>query len=157
MLKEKQNAPEFTLDAMDGSQRSLSEMLAQGPVLLAFFKISCPVCQYTFPFLQRLHEAAAGQAVQFFGVSQDSAAATDFFLKDYGIEFPTLLDTYAGGYAVSNAYQIRSVPSAYLIEPDGTISLTMEGFEKAAFEALGERGGVAAFAPGEDVPAFRPG
>jgi hypothetical protein len=29
-------------------------------VVLAFFKISCPTCQYAFPFLERLHRAYGG-------------------------------------------------------------------------------------------------
>lgn len=156
MLKEKQPAPEFTLQTMEGEEIALSSLLAGGPVFLAFFKISCPVCQYAFPFLERLHRDAGG-GVQLVGVSQDSAAATDHFLKEYDITFPTLLDTYAGGYAVSNAYGIHKVPSGFLVEPDGKVSMTMEGFERAAVEELGERAGAAAFEPGEDVPAFRPG
>ena len=43
-------APDFTLRAMDGKQFSLRDALARGPVVAAFFKISCPTCQYTFPF-----------------------------------------------------------------------------------------------------------
>jgi len=27
----------------------------------AFFKVSCPVCQYTFPYLERLHKAQGDQ------------------------------------------------------------------------------------------------
>ena len=42
-------APDFTLPTMDGKQFSLSEALTHGPVVAAFFKISCPTCQYAFP------------------------------------------------------------------------------------------------------------
>ena len=44
-------APEFELKAMDGRRFILSDELAHGPVVLAFFKVSCPTCQYAFPFL----------------------------------------------------------------------------------------------------------
>ncbi len=43
-------APDFELKAMDGKRFVLREELARGPVVLAFFKVSCPVCQYAFPF-----------------------------------------------------------------------------------------------------------
>ena len=36
MLREKQAAPDFTLEAMDGSRLSLQETLAKGPALLVF-------------------------------------------------------------------------------------------------------------------------
>ena len=47
-------APQFELPAIDGTKFSLKDALARGPVLAAFFKISCPVCQYAFPFFDRI-------------------------------------------------------------------------------------------------------
>ena len=41
-----------------GSEHSLEEILARGPALLAFYKVTCPVCQNTFPFLERIYEGA---------------------------------------------------------------------------------------------------
>jgi peroxiredoxin len=51
-------APEFRLPRADGGEIGLAEITVQGPALLAFFKISCPVCQLTFPFLERIHQAS---------------------------------------------------------------------------------------------------
>ena len=45
------SSPDFKLQTMNGQQFSLRDALAKGPVVAAFFKISCPVCQYAFPFL----------------------------------------------------------------------------------------------------------
>ncbi len=47
-------APLFELRDAAGNEYSLAEALRKGPVIAAFFKISCPVCQFTFPFLERL-------------------------------------------------------------------------------------------------------
>jgi len=143
------------LQSAGGGRFTLRELLAEGPVAVAFFKSSCPVCQFTFPFLERLHRE--GRGVRFFAVSQDNEATTQRFIEEYGLTFPVLLDRFDEGYPASNAYRIRAVPSLFLIEPDGTISLTMEGFEKAALEALGERVQAAPFRAGEDIPVFRPG
>jgi len=46
-------APPIALATLDGEKVSLGEALKKGPVLAAFFKVSCPVCQFTFPFLER--------------------------------------------------------------------------------------------------------
>ena len=54
-------APDFDLKTLDGKRFSLGEELASGPVVLAFFKVSCPTCQYAFPFLERLHKAYGSQ------------------------------------------------------------------------------------------------
>ncbi len=157
MLKPGQRAPAFALPGMDGGEYRLSEILATGPAVLAFFKISCPICQYTFPFLERLHGGSAGAGLRFLGISQDSKPATQFFLNDCGVTFPALLDTYESGYAVSNAFGIRRVPSVFVIDPDGFIDLATEGFVKADLEELGGRIGVSPFRDGENVPAYRPG
>ena len=69
-------APDFSLKALDGKEYSLEKLLERGPAVVAFFKISCPVCQFTFPFLQRLHERYAGDGASVIGVSQDDARST---------------------------------------------------------------------------------
>ena len=94
-------APDFTLPAMDGKQFSLREALARGPVLAAFFKISCPTCQYALPFLQRIYIAHGNKAVTIVGISQNTKKDTAAFIKEYGITFPVLLDD-TSSYPASN-------------------------------------------------------
>ena len=53
-------APKFSLPMVDSGSFSLPEALQRGPVLLAFFKISCPVCQFALPFVERLYQAWQG-------------------------------------------------------------------------------------------------
>jgi len=149
-------APSFQLKNLDGVERSLAEMLAAGPVIAAFYKISCPVCQFTFPFLERLHKGSGGD-VQFNAVSQDNAADSRRFNQEYGVSFGTLLDEERAGYKASNAYGISKVPTVVLIEKDGTVSWSMEGFVKAELEALGRRVGINPFQPGEYVPEWTAG
>ncbi len=149
-------APVFELRDPDGVSHSLHSLLERGPVLLAFFKVTCPVCQYTFPFLERLHQGGAG-GIQVVGISQDGAAATRDFCEEFGVTFPILLDESGAGYAASNAFGIQSVPSLFLVEPDGQIALSGSGFSKRELEALGRRAGVVTFRPDERVPEQRPG
>jgi peroxiredoxin len=92
-----QTSPEFSLKSLDGKEVSLGKLLEQGPVVAAFFKISCPICQFTFPYLQRLAERYAGAGVSIIGVSQDDASSTKDFNREYGIKFPTLSDFSGNG------------------------------------------------------------
>jgi peroxiredoxin len=154
MLAAGARAPEFDLDTAAGGAEALAGARARGPALVAFFKVSCPVCQMTFPFLERLHRQADGK-LQVLGVSQDSAADTRDFNREYGVSFPVLIDRR--GYPVSNAFGIESVPSLFLIEPDGAISLAGAGFSKRDLEAVGRRVGATPFRAGDQVPEFRPG
>lgn len=156
MLAPGDPAPAIELPDLDGRRRTLADALKQGPVLVAFFKISCPVCRMTFPFLQRLADSAAAAAPGLLAVSQDDAADTREFRQRTGVSMPTLIDT-PRAWPASNAYRITSVPSLFLVETDGRISLAAEGFDKAAMERLGARFQVAPFRPDESVPALRPG
>ena len=87
--------PVFRLKALDGKDVSLGELLENGPVVAAFFKISCPVCQFTFPFLERMYKRYGGDGATFLGISQDDARATKDFAKEFGVTFPMLLDEKA--------------------------------------------------------------
>jgi peroxiredoxin Q/BCP len=147
-------APEFTLPRLDGGETSLAEIAAGGPALLAFFKISCPVCQLAFPFLQRLHQPGK---LPVYGISQNKAADTRDFARRYGVTFPLLLDLEETGFPVSNAYGLTNVPTLFLIERDGAIARTIHGWNKQQMAGLGARNGVAVFRPEENVPEWKAG
>jgi peroxiredoxin len=157
-------APEFSLKALDGKDHSLQQLMQQGPVVAAFFKVSCPVCQFTFPFLERIYKRYGGDNVTFLGISQDDARATKDFAKEFGTTFPMLLDEKQKGYPASNAYGLTSVPTIFLIETDGTVKISCMGFAKKDLESiareLAERKKItpaALFRPDESVPAHKPG
>jgi len=120
------------------------------PVLLAFFKISCPTCQFTFPYLQRMADK-----VPIVGISQDDSESTDGFRQAFGLTFPILLDPPR--YLVSNSYALSHVPSLFLVEPDRRISLAADGFSRRVLEEIGQRFGAVPFKGGERVPEFKPG
>ncbi|HUK86070.1 MAG TPA: TlpA disulfide reductase family protein [Terriglobales bacterium] len=156
-------APEFTLPGMDGKKFSLTEALKRGPVLAAFFKVSCPVCQFTLPFLERIHKACAGTKATVLGISQDDKKETAAFLREYGISFPVLLDD-TRSYPVSNAYGLTNVPTVFLITSEGGIEISSVGWSRQDVESLAARLAQAAgkppaavFRPGEDVPDFKAG
>jgi cytochrome c biogenesis protein CcmG/thiol:disulfide interchange protein DsbE len=157
-------APGFSLKALDGKEFSLDKLLERGPVIAAFFKISCPVCQFTFPFLERIYKRYGGDTVTFLGISQDDAKATKDFAKEFGVTFPMLLDEKQKGYPASNAYGLNSVPTIFLIETDGSVKISCMGFDKKDLESiaaeLAERKKIAPtalFRANESVPDYKPG
>jgi peroxiredoxin len=156
-------APDFELKSVDGKRVSLSEELSRGPVLLAFFKVSCPTCQYEFPFLDRLHRAYGSKGVRLIGVSQNDAKETAAFIKEFGITFPVLLDD-TRSYPASNAYGLTNVPSVFWVAQDGEIEVSSVGWVRADFEEINRRTADAEkiapalmFKQGEDVRDFRAG
>jgi len=155
-------APSFSLVDVSGQAQSLEKALATGPVLVAFFKVSCPTCQYAFPFLDRLHREFAGKGAAVWGISQDDASASRDFAAEFKLSFPILID--AKPYAVSNQYGVSVTPTIFLVGKDGEVRVTGEGFSKQdlldAQRSLAEEHAVKAgtlFAPGERIPEFKPG
>jgi peroxiredoxin len=156
-------APEFTLKTTDGKPFSLREALSQGPVVAAFFKISCPVCQYALPFLDRVHRAYGDKHVTIVGISQNGKRDTLAFMKEYGVSFPVLLDD-TDTYPVSNAYGLTNVPTVFWIAQDGEIEVSSVGWLRKDIEDINRRAAMAGgdspqpvFRVGEDVADFRAG
>jgi len=150
-------APPVEFHGVEGNTLPLTEILKSGPVLLFFYKASCPVCQFTAPYVERMYETPGRQDVQFFAVSQDDADTAWEFSRDCGITFPTLRDEEGRGYPASNAFGISQVPSTFLIDVDGTVAGALDGFSKSEFERLGCKVKAPPFLEGEYVPAWKAG
>ena len=155
-------APNFALNGTNGQSFALGEALEKGPVVAAFFKIACPVCQFTFPFLERLYNAYGSDHVSFVGISQDDARDTKEFCAEFGVSFPALLDE--DGYPVSNQYGLTTVPTVLLIATDGQVKVSSVGFVKADLETISSdlgsylgRAPATVFRPDEVVPESKPG
>jgi len=162
LLETGTKAPDFKLSGTDGKSYSLKEKLSSDLTLIAFFKINCPTCQFTFPFLEKLHKNYAGKGFALWGISQNNQAETREFASQYQISFPLLLDQ--NNYQISYAYGITVVPTMFLIDKNQEIIFTSEGFAKEDLEKLS--GDIAArvgatvidiFAGESYVPAFKAG
>ncbi len=161
LLRAGQRAPGFKLKRLEkGAAKGiadLAELLASGPVLLAFFKSTCPVCQMTLPFLERIHRGRTPGSLEVYGISQDDAETTREFAGEFGLSFPMLLDTEESGYPASNNYGLSHVPSLFLVGRDGTIAWSLEGFHKRELLEVAAQAGVDPFLPGENVPEWKAG
>ncbi len=162
LIRAGKSAPPFGLTATDGKTYSLAEALKNGPVLAAFFKVTCPTCQYTFPFLERLHQQLRANGVQIWGIAQDGVKDSQRFARDYSVTFPILIDDKP--YRVSRQYGLEYVPTLFLIQPDGTIAIESEGFTKR--DLLEIQRSLARtlsapvgdlFSPKEAIPEYKPG
>src|SRR5262249_5827059 len=143
LLQPGARAPEFRLPRLDGSpaagdsEATLHDLISGGDALLAFFKITCPVCQFTFPFLERLHQGG----LPAIGIAQNDAEDTPDFNREFGLTFSTLLDPEDNDFPVSNAFGISTVPPLFLVQPDGVIARVQGGWSRRDIEWLGGKAG----------------
>lgn len=152
MKRVNDHAPDFNLQETNGGTVSLKNQLGGRPAVVALFKVGCPTCQYTFPFLERLHKSG----VNVVGISQDDAKDTRAFADKYGITFPLGIDV--PGYSISKAYGIGTVPSMFAVDGDGSIRYVAEGWVREEFEELAKKTGAPpVIKSGESVLDFKAG
>lgn len=154
-------APSFKLLDAGGTPRSLAELTAGGPALLVFFKTSCPTCRLAFPVIGEL-ERRYGDAAPVVAVTQTDLATTTAWLAEHGFAGPVLDDERAR-FQVSNAYEVRSVPTLILVA-DGRVVATSEGWDRdrmnrwaADLGAATGRESPPVSVEGDGRPVYKPG
>lgn len=137
MLKTGTQAPLFQLADDEGRETSLQHHLAGGPVVVAFFKISCPTCQFAFPYLNRLFQEGG---VPVLGVSQNDALATRGFRSPYGL-FVSDLAGFGRGW-LSGKQRLPDHPCSFAVS------------DRAGPKHLDQRGRILANGLRSDCPSF---
>jgi thiol-disulfide isomerase/thioredoxin len=129
--------------------------------IVAFFKTTCPTCELTWPYLERLRRLAEGSGLSFAAVSQDRPVLAADFQKRLGTHLPTFYDLEP--WQASERAGLETVPTVFLLGEDGTIAQSLVGFQRAGLEGLAasaaKRGGRPGplFGPGDEVPEVKPG
>ena len=111
-------APDFTLHDMDGQPVSLSKYKGQA-VLLDFWASWCGPCIANLPYLRRIKQKTADQPVVFLNLSIDAnETAWRNAIKKHKIKGVHVRTT---GSDVGKMYNVRGVPSYFLVDPQGRI------------------------------------
>lgn len=132
----------------------------EGETLYAFFKTTCPTCEFSWPFLERIRRSGGG--LRIVGVSQDPPEEAREFAARLDTRLPTLYDTRS--WETSDRLGITHVPTFFRVGADGALRGTVVGFDRAAVEGFADESARLAgrepaplFRPDENVPAMKPG
>ncbi len=111
------SAPDFTLPDLKLANVRLSDYRGK-LVLLNFWASFCAPCRSEMPALENLWQRYRdkGLVVLALSTDRDNLRRVETFIKEGHYSFPILLDT-AG--AVRKNYEIRALPTSYLIGRDG--------------------------------------
>lgn len=117
-----QEAPDFTVEMLDGSRLTLSN-LRGGVVLLTFWSPECSMCRAEMAVVQtKVIDRLEDEDFTYLPVSRGLSRETvERFCEDNGYTFPVGLDPDRSIYEL---YATRYVPRSFLIDRDGTIALT---------------------------------
>jgi peroxiredoxin len=93
VLRIGQKAPEFSLPDSEGKTRALSELVKDGPVILAFFPFAFSgVCDKEMCAFRDAFSNLQGIGFRVVGVSVDSVYTLKAFSQTYNLPFPLLSD-----------------------------------------------------------------
>jgi peroxiredoxin len=132
---------------------------SSGPTVVFFYKVTCPVCQMAAPPARRFEQAYPGRTR---GIGQDPQEKLAEFDRTYGLGFPSIEDLPP--YDISNAYGIRTVPTTFLVDQEGSILDVVESWDREGLNRLSkELASLLGVDPmtiselGDGLPPFRPG
>jgi len=113
-------APDFSLQDEKGETYRLADLRGR-PLLVNFWASWCGPCRAEMPALEKVSQRYREQGFLVLGVNatnQDDAKAASAFAQQLGLSFPILFDQDG---SASRLYQVRSLPSSFLIDADGVI------------------------------------
>ncbi|MEO4053742.1 TlpA disulfide reductase family protein [Solibacillus sp. CAU 1738] len=111
-------APDFSLETLDGTQLALSDLKGQ-KVLLNFWATWCAPCKAEMPHMQSFYEKYKDKNVTVIAVNlQDSRDKLASFVEEYGLTFPISLDTTG---EIGSQYKVFTIPTSYFIDEQGGI------------------------------------
>lgn len=88
----------------------------------------CRPCSQSLPFLEQLGREFGPQGLSVVGINTDEdPAAAERFLAKHGVSVPTVRDP--GARQVGRSFAVRKLPTLLLVDRDGVIRYTHEGFQ----------------------------
>lgn len=137
MIEPGQQAPPFTLESTGGVSTSLADLIGRGPALVVFVEADCPTSCLTIERLERAREAVALAGAVLVTIHEDPLDVAERTMRRCRAGFLALSEPEP--YAVSEAYGVRTVPTAFLVGTDGDVARVIEGWSHHDFvEALAE-------------------
>jgi cytochrome c biogenesis protein CcmG/thiol:disulfide interchange protein DsbE len=119
LLTKSSEAPDFSLEQLDGKSMRLSDLRGKA-VLLNFWATWCGPCKIETPWLVELQNQYGHDGLQVVGVEMGDDGKDEItkFMKDMGMNYPVLI----GKEAVGEAYGgVPALPETFFIGRDGKI------------------------------------
>lgn len=112
-------APTFSLEDTDGRTVNLADLLADGPVVLTFYRgVWCPYCNMELQALEEARSGIEARGAKLVAISMQTAPNSRKSIRENNLGFPILIDPHG---TVADAYGLRFALPGYLIDTYKTV------------------------------------
>ena len=120
-------APDFILKSLNGEEVSLNQHRGKY-VLVNFWATWCGPCKMEMASLETLYQRFKSRKFSLLAISNDmfGAKIVKPFVKAHRLSFPILLDQQL---QASNKFGVVSLPTTFMIDPEGNIIGKLRGAE----------------------------
>ena len=135
MIKKGAKVPSLVMNDPSGVSHNLKSYRGKW-VVLDFWASWCPDCRQDMPAMKQLYEQYASDKIAFIGVSFDTEREKLVgYVADNDIPWLQLCDYQKKkDSTVGKAFQVKWIPSMYLIDPKGRVVIGTVMIEKLAAE-----------------------
>ncbi len=118
-------APDFTLETMEGNAFTISDY-KEKVVVLNFWATWCAPCRKEIPDFMELHDEMKDDGVIFAGVSLDEEGWEKVrpYANDMEINYPIMVDN---GSVAQQYGPIRSIPTTFILNKKGEVEYVAPG------------------------------
>ena len=134
LIHEGDIAPDFTVEMLDGSKVTLSELRGK-VVLLSFWATWCPPCRQEMAHMQKgVIDPFAGQDLVVLPISRGEKRETvENYLNKMGHTFPVGLD---GNQSIYRKYASNYIPRSFVVDKDGKVVYVAVGYDETVGEEI---------------------
>ncbi len=127
-------APNFKLPRLERSGDIQLKSYRGKVVYVDFWASWCGPCRLSLPVLNTLRKQYHQQGFEVIAINLDEEKEDAMaFLKEFPVAYPTARDKEG---TTPEKYGLQGMPTAYLIDQKGKVSLIHEGFKKSDSEEL---------------------
>lgn len=133
---EVQEAPDFTLEDVDGNTVCLDSLLADGPVFMSFWALWCKMCIKELDALKPFYDEFDSLGINLLAISVDKARSVPQvkpFAQSHKWKYVVVLDPED---VLRDLYNVQAMPSSFIINQDKEIIFTHMGYKPGDEELI---------------------
>ena len=129
-------APDFTVEMLDGSKVTLSELRGK-VVLVGFWATWCPPCRQELSHMQKdVIDRFAGKELVVLPISRGEKRQTvEEYIAKMGYTFPIGLD---GDQSIYKKYATNYIPRSFVVGRDGKVVYVAVGYDEQIAKEIDE-------------------